>query len=166
METFIRFWGWLVSVALLAMAISGFTPVVAAHFGWEVSAFFTLGTFHVRWGLMVSLAALLLYVMPYFYMIGLVAQIGDSGQGDDDSLKIHTHALGLKGNLLLPALFATVAVIGGPILGFLERNGTVPSLTHGIFMTVYIVLHVFVWVQSLYSIRMARQLLSTQLIRD
>lgn len=147
----------MVSLALLVLLGLG----LAARFSWQLGIE-NPAQVHLWAGLLISLFSLLLYVLPYFYLIGLVGQIRDIGADDEASHRVVHHAVTLKAALLLPAILVTLAALLSPVLGVLENGGKVPDHTHLVASLLYLLAHFFFWAKSLYSIRMTRELFYAQ----
>ncbi len=147
MTSFIRFSGWAANVLLAALLIDGIYPWIGG-----------LGL-HIRWGLGVCLFLPLIYLLPYFHLIGVGARLkAKTESGGEDVAQAFQLALRLKARLFLPALLAVVLCITGPILGFFQMGGRIPPMVHGIFMTVFIVVHVVTWARSLFILGLAGEL--------
>ena len=155
MESFTRWLGWALNLALVGMFADG----LRLHFMDTPD----LGI-HMRLGLGVMVVAPLLYVMPYFHIIGLGGRLS---QGDDDlSQRSLALVVTLKSRLFWPVLRTMLAALAGPVLGFLQANPEFPPYVHGGWMLLYMVLHLDLWARSLFALQMSTQLTQAALPQD
>jgi hypothetical protein len=138
--------GWAANILLAAMLIDGY---------WHL---FDTGS-HFRWGLGVVLYLPLVYLLPYFHLIGVASRLKQEAKSDDESATATFRlAVQLKNRLFWPVVIAVIMCIAGPVLGFLQTGGLIPAHVHGIYMLVYCAVHVVTWVRILFVLGLSAEL--------
>ncbi|MCB9833616.1 MAG: hypothetical protein H6807_14195 [Planctomycetes bacterium] len=148
--TFLRFFGWLTSLALVVMLLDGILE--RCGLWWHPAL-------HVGAGIGLLVLVPLLYILPYLDLIGLGTLLRRREDLAERATRLALLAE-LKGRLFWPVLRAILLLVAGPIAGFLERGHLVPAWTHGALMILHLGAHLEVWARSLFSQRLARELLA------
>ncbi len=151
MTTLIKILGWAANLGLAALLIDGFFGPAAAHLSG-----------HIRWGLGLTLFLPLVYLLPYFHLIGVTARLKARTEKDPNNGDALRLAVKLKAKLFWPVLVAVFACILGPILGFLQQVGEIPHLAHGFYMVGFSAVHVATWVRSLFVLELSAQLVAIE----
>ncbi len=149
MEGFLRVFGWLGTAALVLLFIDG--ALQAFGIWWHPGL-------HVGAGIGVLLVVPLLYVLPYFQLIGVGAAL-ERAEGLEERAARRALLVELKGRIFWPVLRTILLLVVGPILGFLERGGQIPQWSHGAVMGLHLVAHIDLWARSLFVLGLARELL-------
>lgn len=148
MEGFLRVFGWLATVALLGLFIDGLLESLGAW--WHPGI-------HVGLGIGVLLIVPLLYVLPYFHLIGQGAILARTAGLAEVDRRLALLAE-LKSRLFWPVLRTIFLLVIGPISGFLGRGGFVPAWTHGVVMALFLAAHIDLWARSVFAVKVAREL--------
>ncbi|HGY90844.1 MAG TPA: hypothetical protein ENK43_06710 [Planctomycetes bacterium] len=143
METFLRGFGWVVSLGWIYLFVDGV--------GW-------LGDrgLHLPLGLAVLLGALMLHSIPYFALGAWQTRLRRMARATEACDRALQRVTELKAKAFLPAAFMVPALIAGPILAFLELGKNVPMWTHGAFLGVLFLVHLRLWARHLFALGMAR----------
>lgn len=144
MTNFVRYLGWAGNIALAALLVDGF-----CHF-LHLSL-------HVRWGLGITLSLPLIYLLPYFHLIGVSARIKARTEEDPEAWDAYRLSQQLKGRLFWSTLLAVIMCIIGPVLAFI---GGIPPMAHGIYMVVFSLVHVMTWARSLFVLELSDEIVS------
>ncbi len=144
-----RLLGWAGNIMLLALLADG------------VWSFLSLSA-HVRWGLATALFLPIVYLLPYFHLIGLCGRLKALAAGNSEWTEAHQMALRLKSRLLVPALVTVLLCIAGPVLGFLQTGTGILPLVHGLYMLFFFIFQAFTWARSLFVLGISAKLLTLQ----
>ena len=150
MLRFLRGFGWIVNIALVAMAADG----IRLHLAGSTD----LGR-HALWGLFVSLAFLLLHTLPYFYLAGCAGRLREAARAEPREAPKAEMAVRLKARMFWPSLAAVALGLAVPIVGFAQMAQAAPRFLHGALVLALVVVHVFVWARHLMTLDIVGRLL-------